>query len=145
MFVEVTWEKLVGGDLIAPPPPPSWIGLRDHVIIPDTVKITFNLDIASTDKPRSVANNAGRALVKKKVLLLGSKEIDTINNSYIYDMYKDLYLSKKEREKNLLQGIQSVNGWKTRVDAKNQMVQHWQWQPNKILLKRCLIKGLQYR
>ena len=130
------------GDLIAPP---SWIGLRDHVIIPDTVKITFNLDIKSTDKPRSVANNVGRALVKKKVLLLGSKEIDTINNSYIYDMYKDLYLSKKKREKNLLQGIQSVNGWKARVDAKSQMVQHWQWQPNKILLKRCFIKGLQYR
>ena len=31
------------------------------------------------------------------VLLLGSKEIDTINNSDIYDTYKDLYLSNKER------------------------------------------------
>ena len=25
-------------------------GSRDHVILPDTVKITFNLDIESTDK-----------------------------------------------------------------------------------------------
>ena len=25
-------------------------GSRDHVIVPDTVKITFNLDIESTDK-----------------------------------------------------------------------------------------------
>ena len=64
---------------------------RDHVIVPDTVKITF--DIISTDKARSVVNNVGRALVKKKVLILGSKEIDTINNSDIYDTYKDLYLS----------------------------------------------------
>ena len=48
-------------------------GSRDHVIIPDTVKITFNLDIESTDKARSVVNNVGRALVKKKVLILGSK------------------------------------------------------------------------
>ena len=32
------------------------------------------------------------------MLILGSKEIDTINNSDIYDTYKDLYLSKKERE-----------------------------------------------
>ena len=31
---------------------------RDHVIVPDTVKITFNLDIESTDKARSVVNNA---------------------------------------------------------------------------------------
>ena len=41
-------------------------GSRDHVIIPDTVKIAFDLDIESTDKARSVVNNVGRALVKKK-------------------------------------------------------------------------------
>ena len=93
-------------------------GSRDHVIIPDTVKITFNLDITSTDNARSVVNNVGRALVKKKVLMLGSKEIDTINNSDIYDTYKDLYLSKRERKKKLLQGIQSANGLKAWVGAK---------------------------
>ena len=71
-------------------------GSRDHVIIPDTNKITFNLDIESTDKTRSIVNNIGRALVKKKVLRLGSKDIDMINNSGIYDTYKDLYLSEKE-------------------------------------------------
>ena len=76
---------------------------RDHVIIPDTVKITFNLDITTAEKVRSVVNNVGRAIVKKKVLMLGSKEIDTINNSNIYDTYKYLYLSEKEREKKLLQ------------------------------------------
>ena len=93
-------------------------GSKDHVIIPDTVKITFNLDITSTDKARSVVNNLARALVKKKVLMLGSKEIDTINNSDIYDTYKDLYLSKKEREKKLLQGIQSASGLNAWVGAK---------------------------
>ena len=51
--------------------------------------------------------------------MLGSKEVDTINNSDIYDTYKDLYLSGKEREKKLLQGIQSANGLKARVGAKN--------------------------
>ena len=39
---------------------------RDHVIVPDTLKITFNLEIESTDKARSVVNNVGRALVKKR-------------------------------------------------------------------------------
>ena len=47
-------------------------GSRDHVNAPNTVKITFNLDIESADKTRSIANNVGRALVKKKVLMLGS-------------------------------------------------------------------------
>ena len=55
-----------------------------------------------TDKARNVMNNVGRPLVKKKVLMLGSKDIDKINNSDIYDIYKDLYLSNKEREEKLL-------------------------------------------
>ena len=50
--------------------------------------------------------------------MLGLKEIDTINNSDIYDRYKDLYLSKKEREEKLLHGIQSVNGLKAWVGAQ---------------------------
>ena len=43
-------------------------GSVDHVIVPDAVKITFHLDIASTDKTRSVINKAGRTPVKKKGL-----------------------------------------------------------------------------
>ena len=77
-------------------------GSRDHVIIPDTVKITFNLDITSTNKARSVVNNVSRELVKKKVLIPGSKDIDTINNSDICDTYKDVYLSEKEPEEKRL-------------------------------------------
>ena len=91
---------------------------RDHVIVPDTVKTTFNLEIESSDKEHSVVNNVDRALVKNKEFILGSKEIDTINNSHIYGKYKDLYLSKKEREEKLLQGIQSTNGLKSRLGAK---------------------------
>ena len=87
-------------------------GSKDHIIVSDTVKITFDLDIESTDKARNVVNDVGRTLVKKKVLMLGAKEIDTINNSDIYDTYKDLDLREKEREKKLLQGIQSANGLK---------------------------------
>ena len=37
---------------------------------------------------------------------------------YIYDTYKNLYLSKKEREEKLLQGIQPANGSNARVGAK---------------------------
>ena len=89
--------------------PPAW---RDYVIAPDTVKITFNLDISSTDKARSVVNNVGRALVKKRCLCWVWK-----TNSDIYDTCKDLYLRKKEREEKL-HGIQSANRLKARVGAK---------------------------
>ena len=50
--------------------------------------------------------------------MLGSTDIDTINKSDIYDTYKDLYLSEKEREEKLFQGIQSANGLKAQVGAK---------------------------
>ena len=92
-------------------------GSLDQVIVPDTLRITFNLEVGSKDKTRSVVNKVGRALVKKKILMLGLKEIGTINQSYIYDTYKDLYLSEKEREEKLLQGIQSATGVKARVGA----------------------------
>ena len=41
-------------------------GSRGHVIVPDTVKITFNLDIDSTDKRLSIDKNVVRVLVKKR-------------------------------------------------------------------------------
>ena len=50
--------------------------------------------------------------------MLGSKDVDTINNPDVYDTYKDLYLSKKERKEKLLQGIKLTNGLKARVGAK---------------------------
>ena len=40
-------------------------GSIDHIIAPNTPKITFDLEIESTDKARSVVNNVGRTLVKK--------------------------------------------------------------------------------
>ena len=62
----------------------------------------FNLDIESASKTRSIMNDLGRALVKKKMLILGSSNIDMINNSDVYDTYKDLLSSEKEREEKLL-------------------------------------------
>lgn len=47
-----------------------------------------------------------------------SKEIDTINKTYIYETCKDLYFSKKGREEKMLRGIQSANGLKARANAK---------------------------
>ena len=53
-------------------------GSRDHVIIPDTVKITFNIDITSTVKTFSVVNTVGRALVKKRCSCLVQKKLTGI-------------------------------------------------------------------
>ena len=52
------------------------------------------------------------------MLRFGLKEIEVINNFCIYDVYRDLYLSEKEHDKRLLQGIQSANGLKARLSVK---------------------------
>ena len=119
-------------------------GSRDHAIVPDTIKITFNLDITSTDKARSVVNNVGSALVKKKNLMLGSKSIDTINNSDIYDTYREIFLSKKECEEKLLQGIQSANGLKARVGTKKADGTALTVTTQENAIKKTLIIDLQY-
>ena len=87
---------------------------------------------------------AGHSSIKK-VLLLGSKEIDTINNSDIHDTYKDIYLSKTEREENLLLGIQPVNGLKTRVGANKADGTALTVTTQENAIKIRLIKGLQPR
>ena len=48
-------------------------------IVPDTIKITFNLDFESTGKTRSIVHNIVIALEKKKLPIIGSKEIYWIN------------------------------------------------------------------
>ena len=85
-------------------------GSRDHVIVLDNVKVTFNLDNESSEKARSVVNNVLREVAKEPMPMLVSKDSDTINNTDVYDTYKDLYLSEKESEEKLLQGIQLANG-----------------------------------
>ena len=61
----------------------------DHAIISCKLKLTFNLDIVSiNNKMRSIVNNLGRALVKKRALTLGSKDINIIDNTTVFDNYK---------------------------------------------------------
>ena len=93
-------------------------GSKEHVIIPNSLKVTFNLTVESTkDKTRSIVNNVGRGIVTKKVLSLGSKDLETIDNTDIFDTYRDLYLSKNQRGDRLLQGIQGAKGLQARVGA----------------------------
>ena len=81
-------------------------------------KLRSVLILNSQIKDLASIKNVVRVLVKKKVLMLGSKEMDTINNADIYGTYKDLYFSEKESEEKLLQGIISANGLKNWVGAK---------------------------
>ena len=87
-------------------------------MVKNTQRLTFDLEIESKDKSPGIVNNIGRSIIAKKVLNLGSTELELINNSDIIDIYSDLYLSKKDRQDRILQGIQSLNGLKGRLGSK---------------------------
>ena len=95
---------------------------RDHVIVSNTVKITFILDTESTYKTHSIVNNVGKALVIKKVLMRRSKKIYEINKTDILGTYIDVYLSEKEPVEKF-QDIQSANCLKAEISEKRQMIQ----------------------
>ena len=93
-------------------------GSKDSVIVKNTLWLTFDLELETKDKSPGIVNNVGRSIIAKKVLNLGSKEVESINNSDIIDMYRDLYLSKKDCQDRILQDIQASNGLKGRLESK---------------------------
>ena len=93
-------------------------GAPEHVIVPGSLRVTFDLNLTSAKKGRSIVNNVGRALVATKELQAGSKTLEQINNAYIYDVYQDLFIPEvKSKKYRLLKGIQNEPGRKARVGA----------------------------
>ena len=88
--------------------------------------------------------NVGRNLVAKKTLTLGSTELELIENCDIFDTYKDLYLTKKQRENMHFQGIQPENGLKARVGAKKSDGTDLTLSTAENAVKKTLGRGLQY-
>ena len=75
-------------------------GSRDEVIVLDTVKITFYLDIESTDKARSVANNVDRALVKKRCSCLAQKTLTRSTTQIFMTRTRIFTWAKKSLKRN---------------------------------------------
>ena len=85
-------------------------GSRDHVIVPETVKITFNLDITPTDKTRSVLNNVGRALVKKRCSCLVQKTL-TLLTTQIFTIRAYRSLLERKRASRETTSRHTVGQW----------------------------------
>ena len=73
--------------------------------------------------------------------MLSSTEIDTINNSDIYDIYKSLNLSKKEGKERLLRGIQLTNSLKAQMGTKKTDGTALTLTTRKNAIKKALDKG----
>ena len=68
-------------------------------------KIWFDLDVSSTSGKHEIANNFGMAVIEKLVAKFGTVEFQCINDFNVWALYKDLWLTKNERELLYDQGI----------------------------------------
>lgn len=90
----------------------------DDLIVPGTSKLSFKINLqSSTDPNRTMVNNIGRAIVEKVVVKLNGREVFSMNNPSVLNVYKDLWKSENWRKNNAFQGIEHENVTKLRVGA----------------------------
>ena len=95
---------------------------ENQVIIPSTMKLTFNISLAGTDVNRTLVGNLGRNIIRKLVVKLEGNEIISIDDYDILYSYYDCWKTATERRNAIFQGIveadsQTENAIKHRINA----------------------------
>ena len=95
---------------------------ENQVIIPSTMKLTFNITLAGTDANRTLMENLGRNIIRKLVVKLEGNEIISIDDYDILYSFYDCWKTATERRNAIFQGIveadgQTGNAIKHRINA----------------------------
>ena len=95
---------------------------ENQVIIPSTMKLTFNITLAGTDVNMALVGNLGRNIIRKLVVKIeGNEIISTDDYDILYSFY-DCWKCTNERLNAVFQGIveadgQTENAIKHRINA----------------------------
>ena len=91
---------------------------ENQVIIPSTMKLTFNISLAGTDVTRTLVGNLGRNIIRKLVVKLeGNEIISTDDYDILYSFY-DCWKCKTERLNTVFEADgQTENAIKHRINA----------------------------
>ena len=95
---------------------------ENQIIIPSTMKLTFNISLAGTDVNRTLVGNLGRNIIRKLVVKLEGNEIISIDDYDVLYSYYDCWKTTTERRNAVFQGIveadsQTENAIKHRINA----------------------------
>ena len=95
---------------------------ENQVIIPGTMKLTFNISPAGTVVNRTLVKNLGRNIIRKLVVKLEGNGIVSIDDYDVFFSYIDCWKCTKERLNDAFQGIveadgQTENAIKHKIDA----------------------------
>ena len=95
------------------------------MIIPSTIKLTFNITLVGTDVNRNLVKNLGRNIIRKLVVKLEDNEIISIHDYDVLFLYIDSWKTATERHNTVFQSIieaegQTENAIKHRINAGDQ-------------------------
>ena len=95
---------------------------ENQVIIPSTMKLTFNISLAGTDVNKTLVGNLGRNIIRKLVVKLEGNEIISTDDYDILYSYYDCWKCKTERLNAVFQGMveadnQTENAIKHRINT----------------------------
>ena len=83
---------------------------ENQVIIPGTLKLTFNISLSGADANRILVGNLGRNIIRKLVVKLEGNGIISIDDYDILYSYYDCWISATERRSAVFQGIVEASG-----------------------------------
>ena len=83
---------------------------ENQVIVPGTMKLTFNIFLSGTDANRTLVKNLGRNITRKLVVKLERNEIISIDDCDIFYSYYDCWKGTTERPNAVFQGIVEAGG-----------------------------------
>ena len=89
---------------------------KNQVIIPGTMKLTFNITLAGTDVNRTLVGNLGRNIIRRLIVKLDGNEIISIDYYDIPYSYYDCWKCTTERHNAVTDG-QTENAIKHRINA----------------------------
>ena len=95
---------------------------ENQVIIPSTMKLTFNITLVGSDVNRTLVGNLGRNIIRKLVVKLEGNEIISIDDYDVLYSFYDCWKCTNERLNTVFQGIveadgQTENAIKHRINA----------------------------
>ena len=83
---------------------------ENQVIVPSTIKLTFNISLAGTDVNRTLVGNLGRNIIRKLIVKLEGNEIISIDDYGVLYSYYDCWKCTNERLNAVFQGIVEADG-----------------------------------
>jgi hypothetical protein len=101
--------------------------IKDELIVPGSFCLTFDMDIVldpnepGGDVKNYPVNNLAANIVSDIRVKIGSQNIFELNNAHLYNTYKDLWLTEKQRKNLSYVGIQDINLRKIRTDLKTSL------------------------